>query len=227
MSDLKSRIERASQSDSDEVVKRLEAGETADSLAKALGLDAMSLVARIARVGLGGEDSEGPSLIQTSPKHPRLEKALTADALARLFPNSARPARLALSAGLLQILDFWDASHTAAQEADDLGETGTAAYWHLIAHRREPDPGNAQYWARRVGRHPIHDSLAQAARPLLEASGERTLTPGSTWSPTALIDLATRARPGTLQATLARRLHFSPGGVPQQNVGKALPALCR
>ena len=61
--------------------------------------------------------------------------------------------RLALAAGLLQIHDFWDASHEAAQEADDLGERDFSAYWHGIAHRREPDAGNASYWFRRVGRH--------------------------------------------------------------------------
>jgi hypothetical protein len=206
MTDLKSRIDRASDADSDEVVKRLEAGEVPASLATTLGLDVIDLLALIARVGLGDETAEGPALIQVAPKHPRLQQALTDDALAGLFPRAQRPSRLALSAGLLQIVDFWDASHTAAQEADDLGEAATAAYWHLIAHRREPDPGNAQYWARRVGRHPIHSALVEAARPWLEASSDRTMSPGSPWSATNLIDLATRARPGSPQATLARRL---------------------
>jgi hypothetical protein len=204
MNDLKRRIERPT--DSAEVLNRLEAGEPPASLVKALGLDVVDLVAAVAKVGLGGEGADGPSLSQARPQHPRLETALSNEALAGLLPGSARPARLALAAGLLQILDFWEASHAAAQDADDLGETATAAYWHLIAHRREPDPGNAHYWARRVGRHPIHASLAEAARPLLEASNDRTLAPGAPWSPTALIDLATRARPGTDQARLARQL---------------------
>jgi hypothetical protein len=145
-------------------------------------------------------------LIQASPKYPRLEKGLSDPALAELFPGSSRPARLALAAGLLQVLDFWDASHTAAQEADDLGESASAAYWHLIAHRREPDPGNAQYWARRVGRHPIHPALADAARAISEASSDRAANPGNAWSPTTLIDLATRAKPGTPQAKMAQKL---------------------
>jgi hypothetical protein len=193
MIDLKSRIERAS--GSDEFVNRLEAGESLASLEKTLGLDVVDLVASIARIGLGGEAAEGPSLFQTRPAHPRLESVLDDGSLAGLLPGSGRPGRLALLAGLLQILDFWDASHTAAQEADD-----------LIAHRREPDPGNAQYWARRVGRHPIHDRLDEAARPLLVTSGARTLMAGGSWSPTALIDLANRARPGTSEAGLARKL---------------------
>ncbi len=197
MVDLKTRIEQSDPLET--IVPRLEAGEAPALLAQALGLDAIGLVSALARVGLGDASSPGPSLTQTSPKHPKLAKALTESALAPLFPGSNRPSRLALAAGLLQILDFWDASHTAAQEADDLGETATAAYWHLIAHRREPDPGNAQYWARRVGRHPIHAKLAEAAQPLPE-------TWGKTWSPTGLIELASRARPGTPQAILAQRL---------------------
>ncbi len=201
MSDLNSRIERAS--NLDEVVNRLGAGESPGVVVRSLGLDAIDLVATLARVGLA---DEGPALIQVRPRHPQLATGLTSDALKTLFPTSDRPSRLALSAGLLQILDFWDASHTAAQEADDQGESASAAYWHLIAHRREPDPGNAQYWARRVGRHPIHHALTESARPILEASADPNLRPGSPWSAAALIDLATRARPGTPQATLARRL---------------------
>lgn len=200
MVDLRTRIEQITEQH--EIIRRLEAGDAITSL----DLDAIDLVAMLARVGLGDPSSEGPALTQTSPKHPKLERALSEKALADLFPGSNRPARLALAAGLLQILDFWDASHTAAQEADDLGESASAAYWHLIAHRREPDPGNAQYWARRVGRHPIHASLADAVRPILEASGDQTIKPGSPWSPTGLIDLATRARPGTPQAALARKI---------------------
>lgn len=152
----------------------------------------------------------GPSLVQSSPVHPRLEKALSDASLASLIPKAPRIARLALAAALLQILDFWDASHAAAQAADDLGERTSSAYWHMIAHRREPDAGNALYWARRVGRHPIFEGLAEAAKPLLEAHGDRGLTdrliPGGSWSPAAMIELSTQARTGSALATLARRL---------------------
>ncbi len=198
-------IERAPTPEAAEAIRKLEAGEP---LGKANPLD---LIAAIARVGLGPEGSEGPPLVQAPSARPGLARAITEPALATLFPEASRPARLALAAALLQVLDAWDASHHAAQEADDLGERASAAYWHGIAHRREPDPGNALYWARRVGpNHPAFPAINRAARPLLEASGDEALAdrlaPGAGWSPAAMIDLCTRARPGTPLATLARRL---------------------
>jgi len=203
MGDLRHRIETASP----EVLQRLESGEP---LASLVSLGALDLIAAIARVGLGKEGSEGLTLVQKRPEHPRLVKALTEPSFAELFPQSTRPDRLALLAGLLQILDAWDASHTAAQEADDLGERSTAAYWHLIAHRREPDPGNALYWARRVGRHPIHLALAEEAASIFEARDDpkiaARLIPGGVWSASAMIELTTQARPGTPLESLARRL---------------------
>ncbi len=189
---------------------RLGSGEGWKSVAKGLGLGPVDLIAAVARIGLGGEGSEGPGLVQSPPDHPQLKRALTEEALAAMAPDAPRAARLALAAGLFQILDFWDPSHTAAQEADDLGERATSAYWHMIAHRREPDAGNALYWARRVGRHPIFGALGEAARPLLEAHGDPGLTdrliPGGSWSPAALIDLVTRAKAGSPDEALARRL---------------------
>jgi hypothetical protein len=127
-----------------------------------------------------------------------------------VFPSAANRSRLALAAGLLQVYDLWDASHEAAQRADDLGERDFSAYWHGIAHRREPDPGNAAYWFRRVGRHPLFTPLADVARPLLDEHGDPSLTSrlisGGAWNASAMIDLCTEARPGTPREAIARRL---------------------
>jgi len=192
------------------VVARLVAGESPGAVARSSGLDALDLIAAIASEGLGPEGSEGSGLVRAAPAHPRLAEALAESSMADWLPDSPRPGRLALAAGLLQILDHWDASHAAAQEADDLGERAASAYWHLIAHRREPDPGNALYWARRVGRHPTREAIARAARPLLEAHPDRALAGrlvgAAGWDHAAMIELATGARPGSTEAALARRL---------------------
>ncbi|HEX4148737.1 MAG TPA: hypothetical protein VHY20_07110 [Pirellulales bacterium] len=65
----------------------------------------------------------------------------------------------ACRAGLWLYHDFLDQSHQLSQEI----ETPTGSYWHGIMHRREPDFANANYWLRRVGRHPIHLRLVEAA----------------------------------------------------------------
>jgi hypothetical protein len=194
-----------------EVVARLERGEALAGVGDALGLDAADLISALAHAGLGPDEADGPTLTQVPGGRPDLLPALRERSLAALFPGAGRAPVLALSAGLLQVHDEWGPSHEAAQEADDLGETATSAFWHGIAHRREPDPGNASYWFRRVGRsHPAFAPLAAAARPLLDEFGDpatgEDLLAGGGWNPSALIALCTRARPGTPAAALARKL---------------------
>jgi hypothetical protein len=192
------------------LVSELEAGALLDSLRASLGLSAREIISTLVFASLGDPDSVGPALIQCPPAHPKLETALSLAALTRFFPASTRQLILSLSAGLLQIHDFWNASHIAAQEADDLGESRFSAYWHGIAHRREPDASNAAYWFRRVGKHPILPALSEAARPIIASHGDsrwssRLLDKG-TWDTFAMIDLCTQAKPGTADESLARRL---------------------
>jgi len=92
-------------------------------------------------------------------------------------------------AGLWLWHDFLDESHRLSQEIDSI----EGSYWHGIMHRREPDYGNAQYWFRRVGRHPVFEPLAAAARELagqveLDAPAEFLAGTGR-WDPFQFVDL--------------------------------------
>ncbi len=175
------------------VIARLEEGEAWDALAKSLGIAPADVVAAVAADALGPDDSPGLPLVRSRPRRPKLLAALSEPALAPAMPGGDRAVRLALAAGLLQVGEFWDASHEAAQQADDLGERWTSAYWHEIAHRREPDFGNAAYWARRVGQHPVFADVALAA-------GDPS------WNPMRMIELCSSARPGSPEELRARRL---------------------
>jgi hypothetical protein len=193
------------------LLERLKSGATPAQVRESLGLGPVEYLTSLGRAAFGSEGAaDGPGLIQGAPRHPWLAGSLRETAWADAFPGTARPARLAAEAALLQVHDFWEASHHAAQEADDLGESQFSAYWHAIAHRREPDPGNASYWFRRVGRHPLFSTLARKARPLLEAHGNPALSAqllaGDVWNPPAFIAFCATAPRVTADADLALRL---------------------
>jgi hypothetical protein len=102
----------------------------------------------------------------------------------------------ALRAGLFQIHDALERSHSVAQSIEGRGRHLAGDYWHAIMHRREPDYDNARYWFRRVGVHPIHTELAaHAARILAAAKGvdvahwQSRLGSPALWNAAAFVDL--------------------------------------
>src|SRR5215210_6878268 len=77
-----------------------------------------------------------------------------------LFPQSRAP-EAALS-GLWLYFSCLDESHGISQDI----HTPEGSFWHGILHRQEPDAGNAAYWFRRVGDHPVFPALRESAAEL-------------------------------------------------------------
>ena len=131
-------------------------------------------------------------------------KGLTPEGLVAEGHAADADAATALLAGLWLLSGDLDRSHHWSQSL----ETPDGSYWHGIMHRREGDFGNAKYWFRRAGRHPIHGPLAEAARTILVEAGPHaagTLGPDlarlgemSAWDAAAFVDAVERAvRDGT------------------------------
>jgi hypothetical protein len=96
----------------------------------------------------------------------------------------ARDMAAACRAGMWLRFNYLDESHKISQDL----ATPEGSFWHGILHRREPDPSNAAYWFRRVGDHPIFETLAREARDLgLRMQSER-------WNPFDFIDQCEKNR---------------------------------
>ena len=90
-------------------------------------------------------------------------------------------------AGLFVYAGSFEPAHEVAQDL----HTAEGSYWHAILHRREPDPGNASYWFRRVGEHAVFPALLEQARNI---APERNF--GSCWDPYGFIEICEAARRG-------------------------------
>ena len=93
--------------------------------------------------------------------------------------------------GLWLLAGDLDRSHTISQ---DMG-SNNGSFWHGIMHRREGDFGNAKYWFRRVGQHPVFDQLTQ-------------LSGGSYNDPFEFVDQCSRAKRGSDDYQQCQRLQW-------------------
>ncbi|MFP6695244.1 MAG: hypothetical protein VB875_19615 [Pirellulales bacterium] len=134
-----------------------------------------------------------------APLDAAVPNTAAADALSTLDLTAAfAPARItdwqmakACHSGLWLLHNFLDESHVVSQDI----ETNTGSFWHGIMHRREGDYSNAKYWFRRVGDHPVYESLAEAANQLAPDSFPNA----NDWNPFDFVDCcetAVRGRAG-------------------------------
>jgi hypothetical protein len=99
-----------------------------------------------------------------------------------LFPG-ARHGQAAF-AGLLLRVGCWTKSHEIAQDV----QSPEGSYWHGIIHRMEPDPSNAGYWFRQVGKHPIFPELLRSAAEILEENGPKHWGLKPAWDPFLFVE---------------------------------------
>jgi len=114
------------------------------------------------------------------PMRPVLE-ALTVDAAFGDRPVVDPGMASCCLAGVWLLHGFLDEAHTLCQDVP----TATGSYWHGIVHRREGDYGNAGYWFRRAGDHPVGAAVASAAAERPETV---ELALGGRWDPIGLVE---------------------------------------
>jgi len=119
----------------------------------------------------------------------------------KLFPASKDP--LAPMAGLWLYFNCFEEAHKLIDDPS----SADATFWHAILHRREPDAGNAAYWFRRLGDHPIFKPLALETREILKRNPTAEFRIGQ-WDPFAFINFCERAReqPGSIQERVAMEI---------------------
>lgn len=153
-------------------------------------------------LALDGNGERWMPLAGSLPLDPAIGKRIKASGL---FAGSAHPE--AATSGLWLYFSRLDESHEISQEIS----SSEGSFWHGIMHRREPDAGNAAYWFRRVGRHPVFPALLKAAGEITASYPGPRFTLGGQWDPFAFIDLCERARqaPGSKTEEMAMEIQVA------------------
>jgi hypothetical protein len=153
-----------------------------------MDFDPASYGPEIARIlALGENGSKLLPLTWNVPPNENVRSILKSATPAKLFPASSAPQ--AAMAGLWLYFDFFDESHQLA----DATENANGYFWHGVVHRREGDSGNAAYWFRKAGAHPVFSPLSAAAAQILRDFPTAEFRVGS-WDPYAFVMFCERAR---------------------------------
>ncbi|MBL8816139.1 MAG: hypothetical protein JNL58_08925 [Planctomyces sp.] len=168
---------------------------------------------------------ENPGTAERFPELGPGHAIVSAELLLEALSGAAEVRRLhgmnrqCVEAGILLLWDQLDACHEISQTMEGKGTPRTGDYWHEIMHRREPDPGNAAYWVRRVGQHPaygilsshLQEWLVEQKTPLEEMKCLRDAgLIGRPWDPHRMIDLTQAAlrEPGAPVESALRRVQY-------------------
>jgi len=139
-------------------------------------------------LALDGGGCRAMPLVCAGCTSPKAKSLLAGKRPADLFPGAPSPEG-ALS-GLWLYFGCFEECHEICQELP----TADGSYWHAILHRQEPDPGNAGYWFRRVGRHPVYPVLVECVRAIVSRDAAVTFNVAKEWNPFAFIDFCERAQ---------------------------------
>jgi hypothetical protein len=118
-----------------------------------------------------------------------------------LFAGTKEPA--APMAGLWLYFNCFEEAH---QLADSCG-SAEGFLWHAILHRQEGDLGNAAYWFRKAGKHPIYESLSPVVTAITRRYPVAEFRAGR-WDPYAFLSFWERAvrQPGSQQEAAAKEI---------------------
>jgi hypothetical protein len=144
-----------------------------------------------------------PLTAQPCTCEPALRKLKTAGANS-LFATAQDPN--AAMAGLWLYFSCFEEAHDLVSHST----TPECELWHAILHRQEPDAGNAAYWFRKVGTHPVFSKISQAAVRILDRHPDAEFRSGK-WDPFAFVAFCERARqqPGTVQERAAVEIQLA------------------
>lgn len=116
--------------------------------------DVLELFAPKLRVAI---EEAAPASLSDGPRNSDLIDLLNDPAIAQQLVDVPEHRQPECLSGLWLLAGDIDRSHTISQDISN----SEGSFLHGIMHRREGDYGNAKYWFRRVGSHPVFDQLAE------------------------------------------------------------------